>query len=442
MDTVTRLIRTRQWPELRRLIGTRPVPELAETLVQLNRPDRSQFFRALPRALAADVFADLDGDAQHMLLMELTDEETRQLLTQMRPDDRTFLLEELPSQVVQRLLALLNADDLREARALLGYPEESVGRLMTPDYVTVRPNWTIQRALEEIRLKGVRSETLDVIYVVDEQGRLLDELGLQQFVLADPLRTAADIMDRSFVALSPRDDREQAVQVMKKHDVFVLPVTADDGVLVGVVTADDVMDVAEAEATEDIQKGGGIEPLKGSYRETGILTLFRKRLPWLVGLLFVNLAASSVIATYEETLASALALVFFIPLLMGSGGNTGSQAATLMVRALATGDIVGMQTFRTLLKETAVGLVLGGVLGLGIGALALFRGNLTIALVVGLAMAVVVLLSNLLGILFPILLAKAGIDPALAGSPMVTSTADVISLAVYFSIASSTVGIS
>lgn len=440
-ESIAELIRRNQWSELRGMFGARPVPELAEIFGDLEKPYRSRVFRALPRSQAADVFAALDGELQHILLTELTDEETRQLLAELRPDDRTLLLEELPGQIVKRLLALLSTDDLQEARSLLGYPEESVGRLMTPDYVAIHSEWTIHRALQEIRLKGGRSETVDMIYVVDDKGRLLDDLELKQIVLTDPSQIISSIMDGSFATLSPRDDRERAVQVMQKHDVFVLPVVADDGSLVGVVTADDVLDVAEAEATEDIQKGGGVEPLRARYRDTGIVVLFARRIPWLVGLLFVNLGASSVIALYEDTLASALTLAFFIPLLMGSGGNTGSQAASLIVRALATGDIVGLHCFRSLWKELRVGLMLGATMGLGVGLVALIRDDGMIALIVGLTMSSVVLVSNLLGTLFPILLTRAGADPALASSPLVTSTVDATSLILYFSIASSVIGI-
>ena len=434
------LIEKKKWPDLRAVVSDWPSPEIADLLLSLDKSDRVLLFRFLPRPVSTDVFAHLSPELQVSLVKELTDEETRQLLANLEPDDRTHLFEELPGRATQRMLNLLSPEDLVEARKLLGYPKESVGRLMTPDYVAVRTEWTIKRSLQHIRTVGKGLDSIATVYVTDSHWKLLDAIELQQFVLADPTDQVESVMDRSFVTLSPYSDREEAVGLMGKYDLFALPVVDSGGVLLGVVTVDDVMDVAEEEATEDFQKSAAVEPLKMSYEGAGVWSLYRKRIPWLALLVFVNLAASSVIAAYEETLSSAIALAFFIPLLIGSGGNAGAQSATLMVRALATGDILAKQWPRTILKELAVGGTLGATMGMTAWFFGLLRGDVDIAIVVGLAMLTIVVAANSIGVILPFLLNRLGIDPAVASSPLITSIADVAGLAIYFWLASALLG--
>lgn len=434
ISTVKELIAQERWAELGELLNGLPLPEAAEALEHTPKSVRVRIFHSLSRLDFGELFSYLTPEIQASLWTELTDREAGELLAKLRPDDRTGILEELPPHAISRLLNLLGPEDRQEAQQLLGYPDESVGRLMTPDYVAVLPGWTIQRALTHIRWKGRECETISTIYITDENGKLLDALEIQRFVLAEPLETVDSIMDQTFISLSAWDDREEAVRMMQKYDLFALPVLDTKGILLGIVTADDVLDVAEEEATEDIQKGAAVEPLKTSYRETGVWILYRKRIPWLLALILVNLAASSVIAVYEETLASALVLTFFIPMLMGSGGNTGAQAAMLMVRALAIEEVKASQWLDTAWKELAVGSFLGLTMGIGAGCIGFAWGGIVVGVGVGLAMVAVVVVSNLLGVIFPALLAKLGIDPAVASSPMVTSTTDVTSLILYFSI--------
>ena len=430
----------KEWDRLQSLLSALELPEAADVLSTLNRTDRVLVFHMMPRHRSAEIFSYLEPEIQESLLTQLSDQEAGQLLEKLRPDDRTALLGGLPRKAVPRLLRLLNSHDRQEARQLLGYPEESIGRLMTPDYVAVLPEWTIDHALRYIRTRGKSRETISVVYVTDGDWKLLDALELERFVLAKPSDTVSQLMDNQFIALSAHEDREEAVRKMQKYDLFVLPVINENGILLGLVTVDDVLDVAEAEATEDIHKGAAVEPLKRSYRESSVWALYQKRIPWLGALLVVNLAASGVIVMFQDTLASALALAFFIPLLMGSGGNTGAQAATLMVRALATEDVKVSQWLNTVAKEIVVGCALGITMGIGIGMIGYWRGEFLIGLAVGLAMAAIVLVSNLLGVLFPLVLTKLRVDPAIASSPMVTSTADVTSLILYFSIASLILG--
>jgi magnesium transporter len=433
---VETLIDQRRWSELKAAVREWPAPELAALIVARENPDRLLLFRVLTRNLSGEVFAHLDSEAQNALLGELNSDELRRLITNLEPDDRTHLFEELPDRVVQRLLNLLSPDDLKAARLLLSYPEESIGRLMTPEYVAIRPDWTIDQALKHIRVMGRDREVVTTLYVTDAQWKFLDAIDLPRLILAEPDARVESLLRKEAVRLSPYDDREEAVRAMSKYDVFVLPVVGADGVLLGIVTADDILDVAEEEATEDFHLSAAVGPLKASYREATAFSLVRKRVPWLLILVVVNLGAAGVIAAYQETLAALGSLIFFIPLLMGSGGNTGSQSATLVVRALATGEVDRSEWRRTLGKEIIVGASLGIMMGLSGGVLGLIDGNAQVAIVVAVALFFVVLVANLIGVTVPLLLTRIGIDPAVASNPFITSVADISGLTIYFTVAS------
>jgi magnesium transporter len=434
-DTVRECIERRDWFALRRELAGHDAPALADLLDGLDPTQRALVFRLLPRDRSSDVLATLDPGQAETLLEGLSDGETRRVLAALAPDERTALLEELPGQLAQRLLNLLPPDELAEARLLLGYPEESVGRLMTPDYVAVRPGWTVEQVLDHIRRVGRRSETVNVLYVVDAAWKLLGTLDVSRVLLAAPEVRVETLMDRSFVSLPAIADRERAVELMRRYDLFALPVTDSEGILVGIVTVDDVLDVAEEEVTEDFHKVAAVAPLPTSYMQATAAMLYRRRVGWLVALVFVNLASSGVIAAFEETLQATIALAFFIPLLIDSGGNAGSQAATLMVRALATRDVRLRDWLRVLWKEVRVGLILGGTMALAAGLLGFYRGDADLALVVGLTMISVVLLANIIGASLPLVLSLVRIDPAVASSPLITSIADTSGLIVYFTIA-------
>lgn len=436
-DQIRELIELNNWQQLARTRVGWPdydivAPEVADFMRELDKRDRVLFFRALPRDLAVEVFAYLDSDMTDTLLVELTDAETRHLLAELDPDDRTALLEELPGQVTQRLLNMLSPEDLKEARKLLGYPDESVGRIMTPNYVALRPDWTIARAIEHIRQYGHESETLTIVYVTEHSGKLIDALSLQRVVLADPESHVQDIMDYSFVSVSAYEDQEEAVRIMRKYDRIVLPVVDSVGVLLGIITSDDVLDIAEEEATEDFHRQAAVAPLKKSYWEAGIWTLFRSRIGWLSGLIIVNLLSSGVIAAYEEVLAAYVALAFFIPLIIDTGGNAGSQSAMLMIRSLSTGDIRMNQWFRVVGKELVIGLFIGIVLGFMGLALGSLRGGVQVGMVVLLTLTSIIIVTNFIGMILPFILTKLKMDPAIASGPLITSVADAVGLLIYF----------
>lgn len=432
---VEELLAGRKWAEVRERLVEIPEPDISDTLERLGERDRIVLLRLLPREMLSEVFSYLSDRTQTDLLRALTEEETRLILAGLSPDDRTEFLQELPGQAIQKILNLLTPEDRRETLQLLGYPEESVGRLMTPDYVAVRPEWTVDEALAHVRLKGKDSETINVVYVTDARWKLAGVLGLRRLILAPPSERIGDVMEESVVRISAFEDREKAVQLISRYDITVLPVVDASEILLGIVTIDDLFDVAEEEATEDFQKSAAVNPLRASYRESSVLSLYGKRVTWLASLLGISIVTTGILASQAETLNSAIALAFFIPLLIGTGGNTGNQSATLMIRALATGDIRERQWLGALLREVAIGSLLGVTMGLASWLLGFFKGDARIALIVSLAMIAVVIASSLLGVILPVILQRLRIDPAVASNPLIASVMDILGLLIYFSVA-------
>jgi magnesium transporter len=415
-------------------------PEVADLILRLDKPHQILVYRALPRERAADVFAHFEPEDQDEILEALTDVDTRHLLANLSPDDRTAMLEELPATVTRRLMQLLSPEDLAESRLLLGYPEDSVGRMMTPDYLRIRAEWTCEQALAHIRKFGRDSEIFNIIYVTDGVGKLIDIVRMRRLIMSPPDSIIADMLNYNFVCLSAYDDREVAVEAIQRYDVNALPVVDSEGVLLGIVTVDDIFDVAEEEATEDIQKGAAVAPLEMNYSAATPTLLFRKRIGWLVILIFVNLLSAAVISNYQEYLQTYVALVLFMPLLIASGGNTGAQSATLMVRAISTGDLKLSGWYHAIGKEVLVGIMLGVAMGGLTWLLGIYRSGFDIALVVGLSMISIVVVANLLGALLPFTLTRMKLDPAVASSPLITSMMDAVGLLIYFSIAVAVLG--
>ena len=431
------LIEKHNWSELKDVLSSWASPEISDLLLDLDKSDRVLLYRILPRSIAADVISFLEPDQQDSLIRDLTDHETRNLLADLSPDDRTELLEELPAKVTRRLMNLLSPEDLKEARQLLGYPEDSIGRQMTPDFVAVRPEWTIKRALEHIRKFGKDSETIYRIYVTDSDGKLIDDILLRNFILADESGSVSNLMDYNVISVSAFDDQEEAVRTLEKYDISALPVVDSTGLLVGIVTFDDVFDISEEEATEDFQKIGAVNPIEQSYFSASSWKLMSKRLPWLLILLITNFVTASVISVYSDVISMVVALTFFIPMLNGTGGNTGIQASTLTVRSLALGEINYKNMFKIIRKELFIGLLLGVILG----ALAFFRGYFdskggwNLAIVICFTMFALVQWANFLGVVLPIIFSKIHIDPAVISSPFIATLIDVSGILIYFNLA-------
>ena len=411
-------------------------PEVAELILRLDKPHQVLVYRSLPRERAADVFAYLEPEDQDDVLDALTDADTRLLLANLSPDDRTAMLEELPAKVTRRLMQLLSPEDLAESRQLLGYPDESVGRLMTPDYIRLRAEWSCEQALAHVRKYGRDSEVFNILYVTDAGGKLVDIVRMRRLIMMDPQALIQDMLNYNCVSISAYDDREVAVEMIQRYDVNALPVVDSEGVLLGIVTVDDILDVAEEEATEDIQKGAAVAPLETRYSVASPSQLFRKRIGWLLVLIFVNLISAGVIARYEAFMVEFIALALFMPLVIASGGNCGAQSATLMVRAIATGDLELCDWLAAVGKELFVGALLGGAMAVIAGAVGqLYGGDSKIALIVGLRMVSIVFVANSFGALLPFALSRLKVDPAAASSPLITSVMDVLGLIIYFSIA-------
>ncbi|MDY0149488.1 MAG: magnesium transporter [Kiritimatiellia bacterium] len=435
LPEILELLRAGRLNELRDFLIHQPGPEIAELLTTLADHDRVLLFRLLPRHLADEVFSLLEPLFQNRLLEEMAQEEIHQVLTGLPPDDRTALFEELPARVTQRLLGLLSEHDRKRALTLLSYPDGSVGRLMTDRYVQARPEWSVAQALEHLRKTGIDSETMTMIYITDRRGRLTHELLLHRLLLADPAARVADLLEGHVVFLPSLQDQEEAIHLFQKYDLYALPVVDSDGILLGIVTVDDILDVAEEEATEDFHKLATVQPLHVSLKNATLGLLFRKRIGWLLGLVAFNLFTGMGIKLFDTTIAKMAVLVALLPLLIDSGGNAGAQTATLVVRAIATGEIRRGDWWPLFLKEVGVSLSIGLAMAAAAFILGWLLGTLQVASIVALSMVPIVVVGSLTGILLPMLLNRFHLDPATASVPLITSVADIFGVLIYFSIA-------
>ena len=392
-------------------------------------------FVEIDEDVAGEVFTYLDEPQQCEIIGALDESRVSALLSGMSSDDRTMLFEELPTRSLERLLSLLDAEEREEALMLLGYPDESVGRIMSPSFVAIREDWTVKRALDHVRASGNDRTRIEMVYLVDGEGVLIDEVRLSDLVLASPRAKVSSLVDRRVASLKPTEDRERAMSILKHYDVFMIPVVDEEGVLIGTVTADDVFDIAELEFTEDVHKAGSVLPLQNRYSRESVKSLFTARVGWLFALVFVSLVSSGVIAHFEDVIAGTIALAFFIPLLMATAGNTGSQSATIIVRAMATDDVRIADWWKVFSREILIGLLLGLALGILAYALGIFQSDHRIGLIVGLTMLTIIVVSNLIGAILPFILSKFKIDPAVASAPLITSLADAIGLIIYFAFA-------
>jgi len=394
--------------------------------------------------LAAEVFEYLSLPDQEQLVQALGNEQVAQILNDLAPDDRTALLEELPATVTQKLLNLLSPQERKIAADLLGYPKESIGRRMTPEYVAIQQTWTVNDVLAHLRKAGRDRESFNQLYVVDDRGRLVDSVRLRNLVLADLNTPVAELFDHQSPALHASDDQETAVAAFKKYDRTILPVVDSNDVLVGVVTVDDVLDVAEQEATEDIQKIGGMEALGGPYLQIHVLEMISKRAPWLVILFLSEMLTTTAMGFFQHEIERAVVLSLFLPLIISSGGNSGSQATTLIIRAMAISEVTLRDWWRVMRREAFSGLALGVILGslgfLRISLWALFSNVYgphwpLIGLTIFFALIGVVMWGTLAGSMLPFALRRFGLDPATSSAPFVATLVDVTGLIIYFTIA-------
>jgi len=386
----------------------------------------------------------LSEERQEELLKAMAREDVAEILNAMSPDDRTSLLEEMPATAIQHMLNLLSVEERAVASHLLGYDENSVGRLMTPDFVRVRSHWKVSQALDHIRRYGKDSETMSMIYVINDNNKLVDDLRIRQILLAAPDELVSSLMDSRFVSLKATDHRETAVETFKDADLNALPVTDASDTLIGIVTVDDILDVAEEEATEDIQKMGGSEALDEPYMKIAISKMVQKRATWLVILFISEMLTATAMGRFENEIARAVVLSIFVPLVISSGGNSGSQASTLIIRAMALGEVTLADWWRVMRREFLSGLALGGILGtIGFVRISLWHYLFSaygpywflLAVTVGIALVGIVLWGSLTGSMLPFLLRRIGLDPATSSAPFVATLVDVSGLIIYFSVA-------
>ncbi|HEX4412406.1 MAG TPA: magnesium transporter [Lacipirellulaceae bacterium] len=444
LPEIRELIQGKDCGTLREVLADWMPQDVADLLNDLAPGEDAVVLAALDPELAARSFEHLSPTAHEDLIREMHVDELSRLLNGMSPDDRTAMLEREPPEEIERLLMLLRPEEQRIARSLMSYGAGTVGRLMTPDFVTVKREWTVEQVLDHVRRYGKDSETLNVVYVTDDNQRLIDDLRIREILLSPPNRKVEELMDEQFVALSVTEEESEAVTLFRKYDRTALPVIDGRGVLIGIVTVDDVLDVQEEEATREIQRFGGLEALDESYRETPVWEMIRKRASWLVILFVGEMFTATAMAHYGEEMHLAEVLVYFIPLIISSGGNSGSQAATLLVRALAVGEVRLRDWLWVMRRELFSGLMLGILLGtIGFFRIVIWSHFTDIygpywfrvALTVAFALVGIVMWGTLSGSMLPIILKRLGLDPATSSAPFVATLVDVTGLIIYFTVA-------
>ena len=434
------IIQTEDRLQIRDFLDDQNISDVAQ-LVEENPDYESQIIAHMSSHRAASVFKILDLAIQKRIIQELPPNTTATLLNELPADDRTDFLEELPSNVVRELIKLLDPDERKITLSLLGYPENSIGRLMTPDYVYVYPWNTIEEVFTTIRKFGKDSETINVIYVINEKGELLDDIRIREFILNPPDKKVEELMDDRFVSLHPEDDQESASEVFKMNNPVALPVVSNNNQLLGIVTIDDILWVAEEEFSEDMQKMGGTEALEEPYLDVPIFKLYKKRIIWLFILFIGETLTIAAMSSFQKTLEQVLVLSTFIPLIISSGGNSGSQAATLIIQALALGEVTVQDWWRIARREIQSGLFMGVTLGI-VGFFIIFGGHqlfglfgehfIRIGFAIGTAIIGVVLWGTIMGSMLPLLLKKLGADPATSSTPFIATLVDVTGLLIYF----------
>ncbi|MEA5128203.1 MAG: magnesium transporter [Proteiniphilum sp.] len=431
-----RLIKERAWTTLKTELTKLDVPDITYLIEHSNPFQSIIFFRLLPGGEATEVFSELHPDKQVEIIDGLAYHASRltDLMNDMNPDDRTSLFEELPGKVAQQLMQLLSTENLKKTTQLLGYPEESIGRLMTPQYVAVKSHFTVAETLQHIRRFGKEAETLEVVYVVNQHWKLIADLPIRDILLAGQDEKIEDLIDHKVMVLNAFDDQETAIQVFKDYNRVALPVVDSTNTLLGIVTIDDIFDVAEEEDTEDFHKFGAVQDAIINPVLATVSFLYKKRVGWLMVLVFMNVFSGYAMSRFENVIETVVALVFFLPLLIDGGGNAGSQSATLMIRALAMGDVRRQDWIRLLSKEFTVSLMLGITMAAGVSLIASFRAP-DIIPVVAITMVATVMVGSVIGMMLPLIFTRLKLDPATASAPMITTIADIMGVLIYFSMA-------
>lgn len=447
MPEIKELIDQKKWYEIKEVISEWPAPDIADLIESLDEETRIIVFRILPKELAAEVLIELDPETEKTLIENLTNKQIQEIINELSTDDRVGLFEELPETIVERLLGLLSPEEKKESLDILNYPENSIGRLITTEYLSLKPEWTIDEALSHIRKVGNDVETIDVAYVLDEKKTLIGSVTIKDIILSKPRVTISQIMDTEVVSINVMEDQEKAATLMKRYDLSVLPVVDDNKRIVGIVTIDDIVDVIEEEQTEDFTK---ISSIHANMKELEYITedlknaptkkLYKTRIFWLFALLIMDIFTGSIITGFEETISKYIVLAAFLPVLVDSAGNAGSQAATLVIRAIALGNVTKKDWIRLFIKEIGVSSLLGLTMGLGISIMGFIRGGSTIAMIVVVSMIINIIVGSVVGVLLPFIFMKLKKDPATASTPLITTFADIVGTAIFLGIATFILG--
>ena len=437
LENIKELLDTKQYTRLRQRLAEMNEADVASALEELEEKDQLKVFRILPKDMAADVFSYMDVEIQQFIITSLSEKDAGVIIDNLMADDATDLLEEMPANMVKRLLAAASPETRRDINNLLRYPEDSAGSIMTVEFVDLKENLTVGQAIERIRNIGVDSETINICYVLDARRKLIGTVALRYLLLSQPDDIIGDIMHENVISINTMMDQEEVARQFKKYDFTSMPVVDNENRLVGIITVDDIVDIMEQEATEDIEKMAAIVPTDKPYMRTGVFETWKKRIPWLLLLMISATFTGKIIASFEDALSVYVVLTAFIPMLMDTGGNAGGQASVTIIRGLSLDEIEFRDVFRVVWKEIRVAVVCGITLAVANFAklMLLDRVGLQVSLVVCTTLVAVVIIAKFVGCTLPMLAKKLGFDPAVMASPFITTIVDAISLLIYFGIA-------
>lgn len=436
-DIVKELLDTKQYTRLRQKIAEMNAADIAVIMEELKEEDLLKIFRILPKNIAADVFSYLEVDSQQFIITSLSEKDAAGIINNLMADDATDLLEEMPANVVKKLLANANPETRRDINHLLRYPEDSAGSIMTVEYVDLKENMTVEDAIARIRKIGVDSETINICYVLDAKRTLVGTVALRYLLISAGDAVIGDIMHENVIYINTLMDQEEVARQFQKYDFTAMPVVDNENRLVGIITVDDIVDILQEEATEDMEKMAAIVPSDKPYMKTSVFETWKKRMPWLLLLMISATLTGSVLTTFEDALLAYGALIAYIPMLMDTGGNAGGQASVTIIRGLSLNEIEFSDAFRVIWKEIRVACLCGITLAAAnfLKLLLLDKVSIMVALVVCLTLVAAVIIAKFVGCTLPMLAKKIGFDPAVMASPFITTIVDVLSLLVYFQIA-------
>ncbi len=430
-------LETKQYTRLRQKISEMNEADIAYIMEELDETNMLKVFRILPKDMAADVFSYMDVDNQHFIITSLSEKDAAGIIDNLMADDATDLLEEMPANVVKKLLASASPDTRRDINHLLRYPESSAGSIMTVEYVDLKENLTVDQAIQKIRNVGVDSETINICYVLDSRRTLLGTVALRYLLLSPGDEIIGDIMHENVISINTLMDQEEVARQFQKYDFTAMPVVDNENRLVGIITVDDIVDIMQQEATEDIEKMAAIVPSDKPYMKTGVIETWKKRIPWLLLLMISATFTGKIISSFESALNAYVILTAFIPMLMDTGGNAGGQSSVTIIRGLSLDEIEFRDLPKVIFKESRVALLCGATLAVAnfVKLLVLDQVGIQVAFVVCITLVAVVFIAKIVGCILPMCAKKIGFDPAVMASPFITTIVDAISLLIYFQVA-------